>query len=762
MTSTPGADRPPSSPHGDETRKNRLANSSSPYLLLHQYNPVDWYPWGEEALQKAREEDKPIFLSVGYSSCYWCHVMERESFSDPEIAAAMNRDFISIKVDREERPDLDEIYMAATQMLTGQGGWPNSVFLTPDLEPFFAGTYFPPEDRYGRSGFPSVLQGVSRVWREQRDKVVKTSNEIAERMGLYLQGDATLGAEIPGPEGAARSLTELEARFDSLWGGFGGAPKFPSPSNLFFLLEAGDQGQARHMLESTLDQMARGGIYDQLGGGFHRYATDREWKVPHFEKMLYDNGLLLEVYARAYEAHPNPEWRRVIEETVGFLRREMLDSEGGFWSAIDAETNGHEGAYYVWTRAEIEAVLGAADAKTLAPVLGFSGGPFFEKTRYVLHFPAPVEELATERTKSREKLLEEIGPWRRKLRAARTERERPLTDDKVLADWNGMTIAGLATAGRVLEDPKMTEMAARAARFVLDSMWIEVEGQRELQHTYRQGRSHIPAFLADYSYLVHGLLALHRATGKTSWLEAAEELTREQQRRLGDSLGAFFVAAESEDVLFRSRDPFDGAVPSANGVALWNLLELAEVTKGSAATEYRKRAGDSLRVFADVLERQPSGARSLSLGAVRLAGGWPGTTPGSVAKSAEGGLSSEAESVVQSHLRVDAETSNGERAFTVTLEIAEGWHLNANPASLDFLIPTSLATDDGQSVEVAYPAGEVMRFAFAEDALSVYEGRIDLQGRLPKEFSAKAIELTYQACDDARCLPPVTRLLALP
>jgi hypothetical protein len=440
----------------------------------------------------------------------------------------------------------------------------------------------------------------------------------------------------------------------------------------------------------------------------------------------------------------------------------MLDPEGGLWSAIDAETNAHEGAFYVWSRAEIETVLGAEEAARLAPVLGYSGGPFFEKTHYVLHFPAPVEELAAKQEQSREELLEEIGPWRRKLLAARSQRERPLTDDKILADWNGMAIAGLATAGRVLEEPEMTKMAVRAAQFVLDSMWIEVEGRRELQHAYRQGRAHIPAFLADYSYLVHGLLALYRATGRAGWLEAAEELTREQQRRLGDPRGAFYVAAESEDLLFRSRDPFDGAVPSANGVALWNLLELSQLSTGDSAAGYREQAGNSLEAFADLLERQPSGARSIALGAVRYAGGWPGTTQRNANESLRDGLSGEARGVVESSLRLDAEDSSGGRAFYVTLEIAEGWHLNANPASLDFLVPTSLAITDGESPDIEYPAGEIVRFAFAEEALRVYQGTVTLRGRLPTKFSGDSVELTYQACDLDRCLPPVTRRLTLP
>src|SRR5580693_4557073 len=402
-----------------EAPANRLPAESSPYLLLHRRNPVDWYPWGTEAIERARREDKPIFLSVGSATCYWCHVMERESFSDPRIAALMNREFVNVKLDREERPDLDEIYMAATQILSGQGGWPNSLFLTPELKPYYAGTYFPPAERYGRPGFGSVLADLAAAWRDRRPEVEEQAEEMAGAMRRFLEERGRpAGAPAP-PEAARQALASLARRFDREWGGFGGAPKFPTPSNLFLLHEmalldsaegapaaasAGGEGSADgeatsenaagEMLRATLDQMARGGIYDQLGGGFHRYSTDREWKVPHFEKMLYDNGFLLELYAREHARTGDPEAARVARETAAFLRREMTSPEGALWSAIDAETHGHEGSYYVWSRAEIESVLGAEDAAFLAPLLGFAGPPFFEEDRYVLHLPAPLAAAA--------------------------------------------------------------------------------------------------------------------------------------------------------------------------------------------------------------------------------------------------------------------------------------------------------------------------------------------------------------------------------
>ncbi len=743
-------------PGESRSEPNRLGGSTSPYLLLHQFNPVDWYPWGPEALARAREERKPIFLSVGYSSCYWCHVMERESFANRETAALMNELFINIKVDREERPDLDEIYMAATQIMTGQGGWPNSVFLTPDLKPFYSGTYFPPEDRYGRPGFPTVLTAVARAWRDQRPQAVRSAEAVAERLESYLEDIGEPG-EIP--LGAARqSLADLERRFDAEWGGFAGAPKFPTPANLLLLLEMAETDPtAREMLHTTLDEMARGGLYDQVGGGFHRYATDREWKVPHFEKMLYDNGLLLEIYARAYELDPDPEWHRIAVETVEFLVREMLDETGGFWSAIDAETNAHEGAFYVWTREELDRALGAEDSARLAPILGFDGEPFFEGTHYVLHLPRTLEEYAAAHSTTRKKLLAEIGPLRKALLAARSSRERPLTDDKILADWNGLAIAGLAEAGRVFDDGEMIARAEAAARFVLDTLWSRVgEDRNPLRHAYRDGAAKIDAFLADYAYLTHGLLALHRATGKSEWLEAAVQLVAEQSVRLGAPQGGFFVAAESDDVLFRSRDPYDGAVPSANGVAVWNLLELARRT---GKTEYREEAERSLRAFGPTIARAPEALRSLSLAAQRFQGGVP-ESPSERPTGEEpsrGAAAELAESVVTARLR----SGDTEGSFVVELQIQAGWHINANPASLEYLIPTSLVGKSGESLDVEYPRGESFRFSFAEDEIDVYQDSLRLTGRWPDAARGGGLRLTYQPCDDTRCLPPVTRELDL-
>jgi uncharacterized protein YyaL (SSP411 family) len=593
----------------------RLAGESSPYLRLHADNPVAWYPWGTEAIERARREDRPIFLSVGYSTCHWCHVMARESFTDPALAAEMNRHFVNVKVDREERPDLDEIYMLATQILAGQGGWPNSVFLTPRLEPFFAGTYFPPVERGGLPGFGTVVTSLAHAWRERRADVETQAAEVAGAIRHHLEEIEPWRGELPGGELAARALDGLRKRFDGTWGGFAEAPKFPTPSNLWLLAElARERADAGMMLTATLGGMARGGLCDQLGGGFHRYSTDREWRVPHFEKMLYDNGLLLEVYAREHARSGSPEALRVALATAEFLLRELAAPEGGFWSALSSETGGHEGAYYVWTRDELARELGEEDALFLAPLYGFDGEPSFEGDAYVLHLPRPLEVAARQRRRGLAQLLAEIEPLRARLLAARERRPRPATDDKVLADWNGTAIAGLAVAGARLGRPDFVAAAARAAEFLLGTLRA---GDGTLLHCWRGGEGRVAAFLSDYVLLGRALVRLAEASGERKWLDAALALQDEQERRLASPRGGYFNAAESADLLARGKEIFDGALPAANGVAALHLLELAEAT---GEERFRDAAERTLRAFAPLVATHPDGARTMALALRAFAG----------------------------------------------------------------------------------------------------------------------------------------------
>ena len=749
---------------------NRLAGESSPYLLLHAHNPVDWYPWGPEAIEKARREDKPIFLSVGYSTCYWCHVMERESFSDPETAAVMNRDFVNIKLDREERPDVDEIYMAATQILSGHGGWPNSLFLTPDLKPYYAGTYFPPENRHGRPGFRTLLADLATAWTERRSEVHEQAEEMAHAMHHYLEERSQPAAMPPHPGAATHAVDALAKRFDRRFGGFGDAPKFPTPSNLLLLLDlAADRPDAGEMLAATLDAMARGGIYDQLGGGFHRYSTDREWKVPHFEKMLYDNGFLLEIYAREYARTGSPEAARTARETADFLAREMTSPEGAFLSAIDAETAGDEGAFYVWTRGEIDAVLGAEDASFLAPLLGFAGAPFFEGGRYVLHLPERLAAVAEKRRLDPAALLSEVAALEGRLFAARSRRERPATDDKVLADWNGTAIAGMAVAGQLLGEPAYVERAARAADFLLSRLRVTGgPAGGPLLHTYRAGQAKVPAMLADYVFLVRGLLALHTAIPapeNARWLAAAAELTGEQIERLGDPTpegGGFFAAGESPDLLFRSKDIFDGAMPAGNAVAAWNLVELWERTGDERWIAEARR---TLTAFAPLVERAPEAVRTLALANRRyhraVGGADALAAEATDERAPEAGMrqlerEEERAVVVRGAL---GEAAEGFRPFRLTLDIAPGWHINANPASESYLVATEVTAEGVALRNLRYPAPGQMELAAVDHPLDGYDGTIEIEGEV--SVGSGRLLLTYQPCDATRCLPPVTQKLVL-
>jgi uncharacterized protein len=719
---------------GSSTAKpNRLAAESSPYLLLHAGNPVDWYAWGDEAFERAALEDKPIFLSVGYSTCYWCHVMERESFSDPEIAKQLNDAFVAIKLDREERPDLDEIYMNATQLLTESGGWPNSVFLTPDGRPFFAGTYFPPDDRHGRPGFPRVLTAIREAWALRRSEVLQQAEALAEAIRRQAAGGTAGG--LPDPGLGDELEADLARRFDRRDGGFGRAPKFPSPANLFFLLDRARAGhaEARDMLVVTLDRIARGGIQDQIGGGFHRYSTDARWLVPHFEKMLYDNASLAELYAEADALAPAEGFSRVCRATLDFVLREMTGPEGGFLSAIDAETDGHEGAYYTWTAADLDAALDPATRARLASLYGFASAPNFESDRYVLHLPQPVDDA----------LLAEAAAGRATLLAVRSARKRPLTDDKVLTDWNGMMIGAMALAGRRLGEPRYREAAARAASFVLAQLRDAATG--ELRHVYRQGRAKVAGLLDDYAFLVAGLLRLHEATNEARWLDEALRLQAEQDRRLWDEAeGGYFNAGDDPRLLVRSKSAHDGAVSSATGIAALNLIALGVLTKDPA---HRARAEQLFRAVSEPLARWPQAHATL----VRALGVFgPMEDATLAAPPAPAGPTAAAQEVVRIEARLDRAASGPWKPFLLELVVQEGWHVNANPPLLRFLVATEVRPGRSQVRNLRYPETER------------YEGRVRIKGEVHVEDSPTSVLLIYQPCDEEKCLTPVTRDITFP
>ncbi len=553
---------------------NRLANETSPYLLQHAHNPVDWYPWGDEALETARREEKPVFLSIGYSACHWCHVMERESFESDAIAALMNAGFVNVKVDREERPDLDQIYMSAVVALTGRGGWPMSVFLTPDGKPFHGGTYWPPERRTDMPGFPDVLAAVRDAWENRRDDVLNGANQLTSHVvenGQPVEGGVTLGEDLL--DHARRVLLRVA---DRTFGGFGRAPKFPHPMDLRVLLRCAvrfDDTEAREFVEFTLLKMAAGGIYDHLGGGFARYSTDERWLVPHFEKMLYDNALLVTTFVEAWQTTGNDAFARVVRETCDYVLREMTGEHGGFLATQDADSEGVEGKFFVWSKDEIEQHLPAEDARRFCHAYDVTDGGNWEG-KNVLNRPRPDAETAGV---SVEELQESLARSRQALFDARSRRVAPDTDEKVLASWNGLMIAATAKAGAVLGEVAYVDAARRAADFVLGSMRDE---NGRLLHTFKDGRARFNAYLDDYAGLVDGLVELFQACQDATYLDAAVELADDMVARFGDAEhgGFFYTSDDHEELIARNKDGQDNATPSGNGMAATALLKLARLT----------------------------------------------------------------------------------------------------------------------------------------------------------------------------------------
>ncbi|MCH7908345.1 MAG: thioredoxin domain-containing protein [Candidatus Hydrogenedentes bacterium] len=594
-----------------EEHTNRLIHETSPYLLQHAHNPVDWYPWGEEAFEKAHAEDKPIFLSVGYSSCHWCHVMERESFENEEIAAMLNEYFVSIKVDREERPDVDEIYMSAVQAMTGSGGWPMSVFLTPDLKPFFGGTYFPPTDRYGRPGFKSVLTKISTAWRDGRPQLLKGANELTEYMGKVLVSEVGKSGKLT-PDLIAKAVQTLATTFDSTNGGFGPAPKFPPGPAIAILLREHQRTQDDHTLRMatlTLDKMAQGGMYDHLGGGFARYSTDDEWLVPHFEKMLYDNAQLAQIYIEAYQATKDPLYKQVVEETFEYILRDMTDERGGFHSAEDADSEGEEGKFYLWTYEEIFSLLDPNAAKLFCAYYNVKkNGNFSSREPYhrglnILHTPRPAAEIAKKFKLSETELHTELNAARKVLLETRNTRVRPGLDDKVLTSWNALMISALAQGYQVLGDDRYREAAERAGNFILKDMLRE---DGTLLHTHRHGDSRLPGYLDDYAFFANALTDLYEATFDVAWLEAADRIATTMIEKFWDTDrgGFYFTGSDHKNLLVRTRPTYDGAVPSGNSIAALALLRLSKLLDSE---EYYDKARVLLESNQSALTQAPRG-----------------------------------------------------------------------------------------------------------------------------------------------------------
>ena len=580
---------------------NRLASETSPYLLQHAHNPVDWYPWAPEAIARAKREDRPIFLSIGYSACHWCHVMERECFENEAIAAMMNEHFVNVKVDREERPDLDQIYMTAVQAMTGQGGWPMSVFLTPDLQPFYGGTYFPPTDSRGMPGFPRVLLSVHQAWRDRRDEIMTSAVEMTKR--LRLMGEASMGTGALDRDLLSSASMSLLRSFDPKEGGFGSAPKFPHPMDLRVLLRfaawTGEE-KALNAVRLTLDKMSRGGIYDHLGGGFARYSTDARWLAPHFEKMLYDNALLSTAYLEAFQLTKDDNYAQVVVETFQYVLTRMTDLEGAFYSTEDADSEGVEGKYYVWTLDELTRILGTERANTFARVYDVTVSGNWEGHN-ILNLPRPLAEAATILGRDLEELRAELVIDRAKLLEVREGRIPPAKDTKILTSWNGLMIAALAEGSRILKDEAYLRAAEKAASFLLDRMRAD---DGKLLHGFKDGRARFNAYLDDYTNLIDGLTRLYEVSGNLRWLRASLDLATLMIAEFGDPVGGFYYTGEShEKLISRTKDVHDNATPSGNAMAATALLRLAALTDRK---DLREKGEGTLQLLQPVMERVPS------------------------------------------------------------------------------------------------------------------------------------------------------------
>jgi len=598
-------------------KPNRLIAEKSPYLIKHAYNPVDWFTWGDEAIGKAKREDKPIFLSIGYSTCHWCTVMERESFENPKTAAILNERFVPIKVDREERPDVDDVYMKAVVSMTGQGGWPLSVFLTPDLKPFYGGTYFPPEPRHGLPAFPDVLNFVAGLWKDRKAEVLQNSDAVSRVIREdYEHRTKTEPTRLI----LDNAYAVMVSNHDPQFGGFGGAPKFPLPGYLDFLLRyyarTGKEGALKPVLK-TLEAMAGGGIHDQLAGGFHRYSTDRYWLVPHFEKMLYDNALLAKAYLDAYRVTGDARHAATARDVLDWVLGEMTSPEGGFYSAQDADTPEGEGYYYTWTPSEVSAALGPEDAKTFCDCYGVTKEGNFEGGRSILSVSGTVAKASEASGRPPEQLEAMLRASRQKLLKVRRERNRPAVDDKVIASWNGLTISAMATAHQALRDARYLEAAERAAGFVLARM---VKGG-QLYRRYREGDVAYPANLEDHSFLVAGLIDLYEASFDPKWLEEAVGLADKMVDLFWDGADGGFFLQRPDPLLPAIKEGYDGPTPSGNSVAALDLLRLAGFTGREA---FNKMAETVLELFSDSMESAPSnhaqmlGALDLSFGSKEI------------------------------------------------------------------------------------------------------------------------------------------------
>ncbi|WP_437188365.1 DUF255 domain-containing protein [Planctomicrobium sp. SH668] len=812
--------KPAATPKEFGGKKNRLARESSPYLRSHADNPVNWYPWGPEAMQLALKENKPIFLSIGYSSCFWCHAMRREVFEDAEIAAYMNEHFINIKVDREERPDIDDVYMTALEVYfqlsksSQGGGWPLSLFLTPDGRPIAGGTYFPATPKPGITAFPDVCRQIQSAWETREKDVRKTADIITREVGRLTVPRLQLKPLEIDERLVAAAVQQVAESYDSEFGGFDvqldavEGPKFPVPSKLA-LIQAqvgrpAKEGEPNYaaMLDKTLIAMASGGIWDQLGGGFHRYSTDRQWRVPHFEKMLYDNSQLAEIYVEAYRRTGREQFRVVAEEIFQFVKQDLTGPRGEFLAALDAETDGTEGAYYVWSKEELQSVLTAGEYRIFTVVYGIDG-PSSIAAGYVLHRNQSLTEIADSLSLPLSELNLRLSEIRKKLLVVRSKRRPLAKDDHVLTGWNGLMIRAYARAGLVLKRPEYIQAAEKAALYLLtehrDANGVLLRTSAELPDPQ-------PAFLEDYAFLISGLISLYEATNEEKWLSAAGRLMEEQQTGFWDQQrgGYFFTAHNQEVVLVRLKGGSDNALPSGNSVAAQNLVRFSKFKHDDT---YRKNAEKVFIAFGSQLSEEPDRAPYLALalqeylhwyGATEIkaageglfAGGITGTPPQSQQKMTpltQPGVKKEAsllggelqfpiqegetvsfepvnaqQIAARGFLSVNQIPVQGECGFAVEVVLEKDWHVNANPPKPDYVIPLRVTLTGPTGVvlkEVSYPNGSDFKVEGISDSLSVYENRVIVKGSFQTDLQTNSpvelkVSLRYQLCDHQQCLAP--------
>jgi len=725
---------------------NRLILEDSPYLIQHAHNPVEWYAWSAEAFEMARKENKPVFLSIGYSTCHWCHVMERESFDNLEIARFMNDHFVSIKVDRERRPDVDSTYMTAVQLLSGRGGWPMSSFLTPDGKSFFGGTYFPPGQ------FIKLLKSVETAWRKDHDKLLQTADLISTEVQRHMATEKK--GRLIGPAIIDLTVQQLLGRYDDMEGGFSTAPKFPNEAILFFLFDAATRNKDKVAMDAvlhSLQAMAMGGVYDQVGGGFHRYSTDPQWLVPHFEKMLYNQANLSRLYSKAYELTDDIIYARVARQTLDYVLREMTSAHGGFYSATDADSEGQEGKFFVWTPDQIKAVL------TVPEVAGFAIDIFavtqagnFEGNKTILNLPVSLQAYAEDKQLTLQDVMQRLDVVREKLLAERNKRIPPLRDDKIITAWNGMMITALASAADVLQEKRYLDSAIRTAEFI----WTTLRNtDNTLWRSYLDGKVSVPASQEDYAYYAEALITLYDVTGDRLWLDRAELMTEQMLNLFWDSdAHGFFMNAGNSDIpmMARPKEHIDSATPSGNSVALRVLTRLVKRTGRFIYEEY---AAKTIAAFSSSIAQRP-GAYSYMMLAIN-----------EHLHQELGMHQYAARGNVITNMASSVAPDSNQLELTLSLDMRPGWHINANKTLDKALIPTQLVIKDKQSnwnmIKVEYPEAKIKRLGFSETELALFENQVKVKAYIEMVGSKTGdklnmipIQLKLQACNEELCLPP--------